>query len=150
MSFTIFFVFDQNIKNLHKKKTKVELRKTEYTFVYKLFNHYQILRRLKQHSGSWSSWKILDLGAIYLWHPWKMLIFAPPPFFCLSNWSEFGNTFPAPGRQNLGYQPPQPPPPPKPHPLWYSWTYRLYLVDVSITYHVIATHNSLQLKNNLN
>ena len=28
--------------------------------------------------------------------------------------------------------------------------YRLYLVDVSITYHARATHNSLQLKINLN
>ena len=69
------------------------------------------------------------------------------PFFCLSNWSEFGNTTPAPGRQNLSYQPPHPHP--TSIPFGISAAYRLYLVDVSITYHVIATHNSLQLKNNL-
>ena len=54
-----------------------------------------------------------------------------------------------PGRQNLGYQP-LPPSPPTPIPFGILAAYRLYLVDVSITYHVRATHNSLSLKINLN
>ena len=77
-----------------------------------------------------------------------MFNFAPPPFFCLSNWSEFGNTSPAPGRQNLSYQP-LPPLHPTPIPFGILAAYQLYLVEVSITYHVNATHNPLQLENNL-
>ena len=64
---------------------------------------------------------------------------------------------PAPGRRNFGYQLPTPAPPP-PSPPTHTHTpisfgiyaaYRLYL-NVSITYHARATHNSLQLKINLN
>ena len=48
-----------------------------------------------------------------------------------------------PGRQNLAYQP-------SPIPFGILVVYQLYLVDISITYHTCATHNSLQLKIKLN
>ena len=51
------------------------------------------------------------------------------------------------GRRNLGYQPPATP---LPIPFSILAAYRLYLVDVSMTYHIRATHNSLQLKINVN
>ena len=69
----------------------------------------------------------------------------PPPFFCLSKWVWIGEDPTAPGRRNLGYLPHPPP-----SSLVIPAVYWLYLVDVSITYHARATHNSLQLKIDLN
>ena len=68
----------------------------------------------------------------------------PPRFFCLSEWVRIGQDPPSPRRRNLGYHPP--PPHPSPVPLGILAAYRLYLVDVPITYHACETHNSLQLK----
>ena len=80
-----------------------------------------------------------------------------PPFSVCPNGSKLGKT-PASGCRNLGHQLSLPP-------TSYTHTHththipipfgiyaadRLYLVDVSITYHDRATHNSLQIKINLN
>ena len=76
----------------------------------------------------------------------KCPIFATPlpPFPVCLNGSELSKT-PSPERRNSGYKPP-----PIPIPVGILTTYRLYLVDVSITCHARATHKSLQLKFNSN
>ena len=73
----------------------------------------------------------------------------PAPIFSLSQCVRIGKDTLAPERQNLGYQQPSRP---RSTPIRFGIfaAYRLYLVDVSITYHARATHNSLQLKINLN
>ena len=87
MSFTAFFVFDWNRKCLINRKNfwvlfqskgwsaflrfafitflekviKAKPRKAEYTFVDNTFIQlwpHQIFKRLKHHSGCWSSWKL--------------------------------------------------------------------------------------------
>ena len=70
------------------------------------------------------------------------------PFFICLNGSELRKTSPpsAPGRRNVGTSYPLP----TSIPFGILAAYRLYLVDVSITYHARATHNFLQLKINLN
>ena len=67
------------------------------------------------------------------------------PFFYLSEWVRTEQKRPSPGRRNLGCQPP-----PTLIPLGILATYRLYLINVSTTCKARATHNSLQLKINLN
>ena len=82
----------------------------------------------------------------------------PPPFFCLSEWVQIGQD---PRLWMSKLRPPTLPPAYILHTHTHTHThipipfgiyaaYRLYLVDVSITYHARATHNSLQIKINLN
>ena len=65
------------------------------------------------------------------------------PFFCLSKWVQIGQA-PHPWTSKLRL-----PTTPNPIPFGILAAYWLYLVDVSITYYVCATHNSLQRKINL-
>ena len=82
----------------------------------------------------------------------------PPPFFCLSEWVQIGQD---PRLWMSKLRPPTLPPAYILHTHTHTHThipipfgiyaaYRLYLADVSITYHDRATHNSLQIKINLN
>ena len=81
-----------------------------------------------------------------------------PPFFCLSEWVQIGQD---PRLWMSKLRPPTLPPAYILHTHTHTHThipipfgiyaaYRLFLVDVSITYHDRATHNSLQIKINLN
>ena len=72
-----------------------------------------------------------------------------PPIFCLSEWVRIRQDTPTHTHLDVETQATTPPPP-YPIPFGILAAYRLYLVDVSITYHAHATHYSLQLKINLN
>ena len=103
---------------------------------------------MKQHSGSWSSWTILHLGTIYLWHPWKTFNFCTTSLLLSVELVRIWQYHPCPWTSKLRLL--TTPTHPTSIPFGILAAYRLYLVDVSITYNVIATHNSLQLKSNLN